>query len=321
MPRMRPALSAAAPLVVGVVNGMPGEARARTETQFRVLLAAAAGERVVAVHCFSLDEDPAALAEAALDGLIVTGMPPGAGSLAAEPSWPKLVRLVDMALDGGVPAIWSCLAAHAAVLYLDGIERRRLPAKLSALVECTLTGLAHPLAAGLPPRWRAPHSRYNGVPEEALRAHGYVILSSTAEAGADIFVKDAGAPFLFCQGHPEYSPDTLLREYRRDVREFLAGERDAYPPMPRSYFDPEATAALARFQLQAEAARRPDTLAGFPFQAVAAGLAHPWRAAAICLYSNWLTLLAARRDARSAVRRGAGHAELQPAALMVDARA
>ena len=72
---------------------------------------------------------------------------------------------------------------------------------------------------GLPWRWQVPHSRYNDLPEDRLsreRLSHPVALG--ASAGSDIFAKDARAPFLFCQGHPEYDAHALLREYRRDIR-------------------------------------------------------------------------------------------------------
>ena len=51
-----------------------------------------------------------------------------------------------------VSTIWSCLAAHAAVLHIDGIERRALPESTSA---CSIAAAAdHPMTEDFPePRW------------------------------------------------------------------------------------------------------------------------------------------------------------------------
>ena len=295
-------------LTIGLVNGMPGEAQRQTEQQFRAILAAASGD-TVRLDVFvpgpgpgpgsgSDDAGIGSLAAAGLDGLIVTGMPPRAARLIDEPFWPRLTALADFALDRAIPTVWSCLAAHAVVLHLDGIERRRMPRKLAGLMDCTRTEADHPMARDLPDRWRVPHSRYNDVAEDVLRAGGYRILSHSADAGADIFTKEFGAgdvPFLFCQGHPEYDADTLLREYRRDVRQYLSGANDAYPEAPHGMFGEHASTELEAFRDRAIAARHTDTLAAFPWAICAAGLDHAWRDLTVRLYSNWLTQIAQRR--------------------------
>lgn len=295
-------------LVIGLVNSMPGEARRHTEQQFRALLAAAAGDVAIELRLYALGgtmaegtnaasgyRDAATLEADMPDGLIVTGMPPRAASLTDEPYWGAFTALVDAASDHAVPTVWSCLAAHAAVLHLDGIARRRLPQKLSGVFACARTEAAHPSVAGLPARWQVPHSRYNDLPEAALHAAGYRVLARSAEVGADLFAKDDGAPFLFCQGHPEYDAQTLLREYRRDVRQFLSGERDGYPDVPRGCFGAEVAALLAAFRARAECQRRSETFADFPTAACIADLTHAWDGVAVGLYANWIAQVAARR--------------------------
>jgi homoserine O-succinyltransferase len=281
--------SASAPLKIGLVNSMPGEARKATEQQFRAILAATG--QPVELRLLSL-ADISHLDSDIPDALIVTGMPPRAGPLSEEPHWRDLTELVDFASDNAIPTVWSCLAAHAAVLYLDGIERRRLPQKLSGVFDCVRTDVTHPLLSGLPKQWRIPHSRWNELPESDLVAGGYRILSRSAAGGVDIFVKDAGAQFLFCQGHPEYDAQTLLREYRRDIRQFLSGERDTYPEMPHGYFGPDVTLLLAAFQQRALRERTIETMPAFPTAACAADVRHAWQGLAIGLYANWLSLIA-----------------------------
>ena len=43
-----------------------------------------------------------------------------------EPYWASLTQLIDWAEHNTHSSVWSCLAAHAAVLRIDGIRRRRL---------------------------------------------------------------------------------------------------------------------------------------------------------------------------------------------------
>ena len=50
------------------------------------------------------------------------------------------------------------------------------------------------------------------------------MLTRSADAGVDTFIKQRKKLFVFFQGHPEYESDTLLREYRRDMGRYFRGE-------------------------------------------------------------------------------------------------
>lgn len=302
------------PLVIALVNNMPDSALQTTERQFRELLCDAGAGHEVRLRLFSFAEvprDPGGRAlvadryepidrlwEGGFDGLIVTGAEPRTPTLRDESYWRSLTRLIDWADDAGVSTVWSCLAAHAAVLHLDGIERRRMPAKLSGVFACARVA-DHPLLAGMPESWRLPHSRHNTLEPAALAAAGYEVLSASDEVGADTFVRRrggrSGALFVFYQGHPEYDPGALFREYRRDVGRFLAGTAETYPEMPRGYFDPEATRMLDGFRARVLRERRPELLDEFPGVEARERLAHLWHDVAVRLYANWLALLATQR--------------------------
>jgi homoserine O-succinyltransferase/O-acetyltransferase len=218
--------------------------------------------------------------------------------LQEEPYWPIFARIVDWAARNTVSTLWSCLAAHAAVLQLDGIARVPLPDKCFGLFECERV-VRHALTALAPARSQVPHSRWNGVPEEALAACGYDVLTQAAAIGADLFVKETGSLFVFLQGHPEYDAATLLREYRRDVTRFLRRERETYPAQPQRYFDQVSTAALEAFRLRAIASRSPELMEGFPATTLREPLVSAWRACALRLYRNWLADISARRERSS----------------------
>jgi homoserine O-succinyltransferase/O-acetyltransferase len=304
------ALNAGDCITIGLINNMPDPAVEATERQFTDLIRAAAPNSVVLLKFFAFPEMPradamrrtladryhdiSALWDTPLDGLIVTGTEPRAKNLRDEPYWDNLSKVVDWAKDHTASTIWSCLAAHAAVLHDDGIERRPLKEKLFGIFDCKLTA-EHPMTAHFPdPLW-VPHSRYNGLPESALAACGYKILTRSAVAGVDTFAKQDGSFFLFFQGHPEYDADTLLREYRRDIARFLAGERGQYPGTPLGYFNDEATALASVFRARALADRRPELIADFPKDVLELGLKCPWRAAALGVYEKWVAFLAARK--------------------------
>jgi homoserine O-succinyltransferase/O-acetyltransferase len=280
-------------LTIGLVNNMPDAACEATERQFLKLLRAASNDVVVRLKLFSIGAVPrgeamraelagryrdlAELWNAPLDGLIVTGTEPVAANLKDEPYWNAVCDLVDWACHNTISAVWSCLAAHAAVLYADGIVRQRLPGKLSGVFDCDTIG-AHPLLSALTVPLRVPHSRLNDLPEAALLASGYRLLTRSSVAGVDAFVKEpeGGSLFVFFQGHPEYDADTLLREYRRDVGRFLRDD----------------------FRTRATGEGRGTLLGAFPTAGLAAGAEHSWHDTAIGFYRNWIDYLKDQKSSR-----------------------
>ncbi|MFZ1921209.1 MAG: homoserine O-succinyltransferase [Xanthobacteraceae bacterium] len=298
---------------IGLINNMPDAALVATERQFSNLIRSATKNGVVLLKLFAMPDMPrsddarrmlveryrdiSALWDTPLDGLIVTGAEPRANNLTDEPYWDSLSKVVDWARDNTFSTIWSCLAAHAAVLHADGIERRMLNEKRCGIFDCRLV-TDHPLTEHFPqPLW-VPHSRYNDLPEQALVACGYKILTRSKSAGVDTFAKQDGSFFLFFQGHPEYEADTLLREYRRDVARFLSCEREYYPVLPSGYFSPDGTAAAEAFRARALADRRAALTAEFPTAALETSLPCPWRPAALGVYEKWCAFLSARKAER-----------------------
>src|SRR6266850_4663610 len=272
---------------------MPDAALDATVRQFRALLGAAADDMVVRLTLYTLPEVPRTefgrqqvsgysdiddLWDSHLDGLIVTGAEPRAADLKDEPYWKSLTRVLEWAECHTYSTILSCLAAHAGILHLDGIARRPLGDKRFGVFECVPVS-DHPLTAEAPARLQMPHSRFNEIPEEALRRCGYRVLTRSEDAGVDAFVKQRKSLFVFFQGHPEYDATTLLLEYRRDIGRFLRGERETYPPMPHGYFDAATTEALTALRERALVDRREALLTEFPVALAAEGVTNTWRPA------------------------------------------
>jgi homoserine O-succinyltransferase len=310
-PRTSRAARAAAPITIGLVNNMPDAALAATEGQFRRLIESAAGGRDVRLKLFSIPEivrsDAAReavraryastenLPTSGVDALIVTGAEPLAADLRKEPYWESLAALVDWAEVNTVSTLWSCLAAHAAVLHLDGIVRQPLPGKFSGVFPVKKAA-RHALLTRLAETLLVPHSRLNGLDEAELTAKGYAILTRSDKIGVDAFVRDRGSLFLFLQGHPEYDADSIALEYRRDVRRFLRGERAAHPAVPTGYFDAETEQALTA--LAAETVRRRQ-MAALSTCGKLINTSPPvrrWAPYTERLYRNWIDLVAARAN-------------------------
>ncbi len=299
-------------LEIGLLNNMPDAALEATERQYIDLLGAAAGDRLVRLHFFSLPEiargeaararvetaygDLDQLLQGRLDALIVTGNEPRARVLSDEPYWLRLTSIIDWAEHNTTSTIWSCLAAHAAVLHLDGVPRHPCGEKHSGVFECSKVA-DNPLIQNVTEPLRITHSRWNDLREDELVAHGYEVLTRSPHVGVDMFVKHWQSLFVFFQGHPEYDAKSLLREYRRDVGRFLRGESAVYPAIPRHYFDARSEAALADFAARARHERRPEQFAEFPGDlALLPSLARDWQAPGARLFANWLTYVAQRKQ-------------------------
>lgn len=291
-------------ITIGLINNMPDSALQATERQFTELLRAAAGRNRIHLHCFSLPSiarsqqakeridgqysDIADLGRLRIDGLIVTGAEPVAATPRQESFWQELATVIDWAEANTRSTIWSCLAAHAAVLHLDGIERQRLGEKCSGVYDCTaLTD--DWLTRDIPSPAKIAHSRLNALRKSDLTACGYQVLTESAEAGVDIFAKQLRSRFIFFQGHPEYETLSLQREYLRDITRFLGRQRDSFPRVPRNYFDAETENKLAIFEKHASAERTLPLSVELPHLAlrrdIAAGVA------ASRIFKNWLDYL------------------------------
>jgi len=226
-----------------------------------------------------------------IDGLIVTGAEPRAASLPEEPYWRALIEIVDWAQANTYSTIWSCLAAHAAVLHLDGIERQRLAQKCSGIYDCSKV-LDNWLTDDLPSSLKVSHSRLHGLSEGDLGARGYQVLTRSKDAGIDIFAKRQRSRFIFFQGHPEYDSLSLQREYLRDIGRYLAGDQELYPSTPEGYFNARTILALEAFRTCALAERNPALIANFPKLILRPNIGAEPAVAATTIFRNWLGYLA-----------------------------
>jgi homoserine O-succinyltransferase/O-acetyltransferase len=304
--RSRPARERAG-IAIGLINNMADEALKITERQFGSLVSEAAGGIDVSFRIFALKStrrspraldyinaryEPASAAmDEDLDGLIITGAQPQADRLSDEPYWEELAELIDWAKVHTASAILSCLAAHAGVLYLDGIERRPLPEKCTG-VFASAAETNHPLIGKQGQIRPVPHSRYNGLSRTELEQAGYAILTSSRGCGVDSFVKCFGSQFVFLQGHPEYDANSLAREYRRDMNRYLRGETERKPARPRGYFGAEAEAELRAMERSAHEDRGRTQIKDISIIDALAPAEATWREAAIAFYRSWLEMIA-----------------------------
>lgn len=298
-------------IAIGLINNMPDGALEATERQFISLLDAASEGIQITLSFHALPNVPRnemgtryirdfysnvdGLWSGKLDGLIVTGREPLTANLKDEPYWQSFTQVLEWAKDSTHSTVWSCLAAHAAVLHMDGIDRIRNRNKYCGVFECARQA-DHLLTTDAPPSFRLPHSRWNGLPEDVLTGHGYSVLTRSEEAGVDTFTKQLNSLFVFFQGHPEYEPNTLMLEYRRDVARYLRGESNTYPLMPLGYFDNATTATLATLQGRAESGSCEALLTELTNVLERSTIENDWHSTAVCIYRNWLNYIWAQKQ-------------------------
>ncbi len=294
-------------LDLGLLNMMPDRALAATERQFLKLLDSH-DERCCAVHLFTIEgvprgdegrehlrqyyRDCAEIGDTELDALIITGANVTKPDLTSEPFWDDLADVLKQADERRLPVLCSCLAAHASALIFHGVARRHLPHKRWGIFDHAVGEPGHPLVATLPGHFEMPHSRFNEIPEEDLRACGVQVLVTGAIAGVQMAVEPDGRRLYF-QGHPEYEAVSLLKEYKREVLRYLNEEREDYPPLPDNTFNGPAGELAGEFRewVLSRSGTEPLMIEEFPEDELAQEMRHSWKDVSRQLFFNWLASL------------------------------
>jgi len=295
-------------LHIGFLNMMPDAALEATERQFIRLVGNCNRIAQFYVYPFSLPglkrseetreyieryyckfED---LKEQGLDALIITGANVENPSLEQEAFWEPLLEVVRWANQNVSSILCSCLATHALLKHLYGIERQPLPAKRWGVYSHRISSPGHPLLRGINTRFDVPHSRYNEISRQQLEDAGLTILAESEEGGVHMAVSPDQFRMIYFQGHPEYDINSLLKEYKRELWRYLQGELKATPPLPENYFSAKARQLTEQYFKQvstAPAASRPgldlleDKLENI--------LDNTWGDTAKAVVNNWLGLV------------------------------
>jgi len=152
----------------------------------------------------------------------------------------------------------------------------------------------HPLLRDVNTRFDIPHSRWNTVELEQLELAGLKVLVISEEEDVHLATSPDGFRFIFSQGHPEYDIHSLLKEYKREVFRYTAGERPTYPPFPEHYFS-ERCKRLGRAierrvrQLQSESQTLPES--EFQEADFMGCLHNTWGDSGKAVFNNWLGLV------------------------------
>lgn len=189
------------------------------------------------------------------DGMIITGAPVEQMEFEQVSYWQELCTIMEWSKTHVHSTLHICWGAQAGLYFHHGIEKRSLPRKLFGVYEHRVLKPSSPLFRGFDDVFCAPHSRYTEVWEKDIRAApGLELLATSSEAGV-YAVKTEDSSQFFIMGHPEYDPDTLAREYRRDI------DKGLDIAVPAHYFPEDDPARVPVVR---------------------------WRSAGQLLYTNWL---------------------------------
>jgi homoserine O-succinyltransferase len=240
-------------LRIGIVNLMP-----RAETYERLIVDAlgASGRRFEPVWLrlstpayASSDREriasvylplAAALAEARLDGLIVSGAPVEDIAFEAVTYWQELSGLLRQARVRVRSTLGLCWGALA-LAQLVGIEKIAFTRKLAGVFPLERYAPEHPLLRASSPQFLCPQSRHSGLAPRSLQAaisDGRVRLLAGSEAAGAVILESGDGRFVMHVGHPEYDAPRLGFEYRRDAAD---GCSDLAPPHDYDLDNPIAT--------------------------------------------------------------------------------
>ena len=146
-------------------------------------------------------------------------------------------------------------------------------------------------------RFEAPHSRWNTITASQLEEVGLTVLVEGPEAGVHMAVSPDQFRVIYTQGHPEYDANSLLKEFKREVVRYSAGDRQSIPPYPEHYLTAQAIDIAARYvDKLAEALQGGDTLPEFPEEELSSLVNNSWRGVGRVIVDNWLKLLCQLTD-------------------------
>tara|TARA_B110000438_G_C15813316_1_gene650737 strand:+ start:1186 stop:2181 length:996 start_codon:yes stop_codon:yes gene_type:complete len=289
-------------LHVALLNLMPDAALQATERQF-IRLLGSNNEFLVHVYPTSVDissrgqeyqnyikdhyNEIESIYEMSIDGLIISGANPSKPNMSEESFWPPLIEVMHWADKNVNSILCSCLATHALMKANFNIDRKIRDSKSWGVFSHQLLNVSHPLIKDLNDGFMGPHSHYYDIPKEEIEKTDLQILAENNEAGFFLASTEDSKLVLF-QGHPEYDKKSLLKEYQREIENFINGLRSDYPALPMDYFSNASMTLLDDFKKRTVETMKKAIL---PEDELLKDIDANWQQPGRILYKNWLNIL------------------------------
>ncbi len=156
-----------------------------------------------------------------IDGLILTGAPVEELPYEQVNYWRELREILEHARLHVPSTLGICWGGLALAKLLD-IEKVMFDKKLFGVFQNRNLVRDHDITGDTDDVFWCPQSRHAGIPdselEQAARDGKVRLLSHAADTGYTIF-ESTDHRYLMHLGHPEYEPERLVQEYRRDAEQ------------------------------------------------------------------------------------------------------
>ena len=206
-------------------------------------------------HMMMFYKDFHELSKQKFDGMIVTGAPIETMEYEDVQYWEEITEIFDWARTHVTSTLYICWGAQAGLYHFYGVPKYQLDKKMFGIFPQKPLDPSQPIFRGFDDIFYMPHSRHTEVRREDIeKVPGLDIIAESPESGVSIVMARGGREF-FVTGHLEYAPNTLDKEYKRDM-----GKRDDVE-LPKNYYyndDPNEAPLVT------------------------------WRAHANLFYSNWI---------------------------------
>ncbi len=164
------------------------------------------------------------------DGMIVTGAPVEMLDFEQVAYWDELKEIFTWSRTHVTSTLFICWAAQAGLYFYYGIPKYPLPKKMFGIFPQQKVHPLAPIFRGFDDIFYMPQSRHSEVRrEDILACPDLELMAESDQSGVGIVMARGGRE-IFVTGHLEYAPDTLDREYRRDI-----GVRDDVQ-LPYNYY-------------------------------------------------------------------------------------
>lgn len=292
-------------LHIGFLNMMPDAAMEAAERQYFRLIAES--NRIVQIHLhpFTLPfikrgaeaqkhidnhyETFEQIKADGLDGLVITGANEETNPPVSDISfWNPLKDVLEWAHDNVTSTLCSCLASHALMNYMYGERPGWRDDKQWGIYRHKVIKPEHPIVRGMNTAFDVPHSRYSEITRAQFEKASMRVLVESAEAGVHMATSPDGFRFICLQGHPEYDVFSLLKEYRREVVNYVQGARPDYPPFPDHYFNSQGQDIAADYKNKILSGY---PHAEFPEQKLTDLLENTWADSARSAIGSWVGLI------------------------------
>ena len=151
------------------------------------------------------------------DGMIITGAPVETYDYEEVTYWDEIRTIMTWARTHVTSTMYICWAAQAGLYCHYGIPKYPLEKKMFGIFRQYTLQPQMPIFRGFDDVFFMPHSRHTEIRREDIdKCPDLSVIAESPESGVSIVMARGGREF-YVTGHLEYAPDTLDREYRRDL--------------------------------------------------------------------------------------------------------